>query len=225
MSNGETWRILIVDDSRIDREIQMRYLRMDPARQYEFAEAKLGAEGIEICRSFKPACILLDFHLPDMDGLELLARLNAEHHGFPSAVVMLTAFGGEELAVNAMKHGVMDYLPKRLVSEGALPRTVANAIEKYQLQRSVAEQRAALDRSTRRYETLLEAMPQMVWTAGADGRLEYTSRSWRNYTGLRTGHPGAFGWDVLVHPEDAAKTWDAWRAARRGAQFWKLSTA
>jgi CheY-like chemotaxis protein len=59
-----------------------------------------------------PDCTWLDFNLPDMDSLEVWHRLRGENGRLPCAVVMVTAPGGEEPAVNAMKSGAMDYMPK-----------------------------------------------------------------------------------------------------------------
>src|SRR4051812_24636790 len=109
-------RILIIEDDRVDREIYRRCLNHSGTLQFEFAESASAGGGIELARSWRPDCILLDFNLPDVDGLEVLPRLRGQDGRLPCAVVMLTACGGEELAVNAMKGGAMDYLPKGQVS-------------------------------------------------------------------------------------------------------------
>ena len=132
---------------------------------------------------------MLDFNLPDMDGLEVLPRLRGEDGRLPCAVVMLTACGGEELAVNAMKSGAMDYLPKGQVSAEVLAHNVVNAIERFQMLQRIDEQRSALERSAQRYQTLLEAIPQMVWMANAEGRVEYANSQWFEYTGLDRINP------------------------------------
>ena len=107
------WKVAIIEDDRVDREIYKRCLQLSTAFEFDFAEAGSAAEGIEMSRKWLPDCILLDFHLPDMDGLEVLRRLRGDNEQPPCAIVMLTACGGEELAVNAMKSGAMDYLPER----------------------------------------------------------------------------------------------------------------
>ena len=172
-------------------------------------------EGIELSRSWEPDCILLDFNLPDMDGLEVLPRLRGEDGRLPCAVVMLTACGGEELAVNAMKAGAMDYLPKGQVSAEVLPHKVVNAIERFQMLQRIDEQRSALERSAQQYQTLLEAIPQMVWMANAEGRVEYANSQWFEYTGFDPDQPGQFPWHDLLLPEDREPTASAWAEARR----------
>jgi PAS domain S-box-containing protein len=209
-------KVLIVEDDRIDREIYRRCLQESRTAKFEFAVADSAAEGMGLVRTWRPDCMLLDYDLPDMNGLEALAGLGRECDGVPCAVVMLTACGGEGLAVEAMKAGVMDYLPKGQVAAETLAQTVDNAIQKFEMQRRIEEHRAALERSQRRYETLLEAMPQMVWTANAHGVVEYANRRWLDYTGLTVTAPEAhrLGWNEVLHPDDRDETWTAWEAAK-----------
>ncbi len=222
MHSADVWRVLIIEDERLDREIYMRYLRLSPTFRFDFAEAESAVAGIEACKTWVPDCILLDFNLPDMDGLEVLPKLCGEDGRLPCAVIMLTAFGGEELAVNAMKSGAMDYLPKGQVSADVLPYTVVNAIERFQLQQRIDEQRSALERNARRYQTLLEAIPQMVWMANAGGRVEYANRQWCEYTGLSIEEAGHLGWDAVLHPEDREGTLTAWEQARQAGSVFEV---
>jgi DNA-binding NarL/FixJ family response regulator len=116
--------------------------------------------------------MLLDYNLPDGDGIEVLNQLRNDCGEHPCAIVILTAYGGEELAVRAMKAGASDYLPKGRLSADALPRTVAHAIKEFRMHQQIEQQSLALIVSQRRYRDLLEAIPQMVWTANPDGLLE-----------------------------------------------------
>ena len=98
-------KILIIDDDPVDRELYKRCLQQSQVWEFEFAEADCAAIGIQMLKSWQPDCILLDFNLPDMDGIEALAKLHDETGRTPCPVVMLTAFGDEALAVTAMKAG------------------------------------------------------------------------------------------------------------------------
>jgi len=215
-------RILVVDDDRIDREIYKRCLKDIATPRFEFTEAESAAAGIELAKAGRPDCILLDYDLPDMNGLEVLAGFRDGGEKLPCAVVMLTAFGGETLAVQAMKAGVMDYLPKRQVSAEKLAYTVTNAVQMFQMQRRFEEQRAALRRSQRRYEQLLEAMPQMVLTADTEGYVDYANRRWLEYTGLTLETAGRMGWDQVLHPEDRELTWSAWQSAMESGSVFEV---
>ena len=213
-------RILIIDDNRVDRSLYKQCLQSSPAWKFEFAEAESGVAGMELADAWRPDCTLLDFNLPDLDGIEVLSRLRGNPNRLPCATVMLTAYGGEELAVRAMKAGASDYLPKGHLSADTLPHAVMNAIQRFQLQQQVLQQQSALANSERRYQVLLEAIPQMVWIANAAGRIEYANRRWLEYSGLAAGEAAGLGWDRLLHPEDRDRTWSAWeRATESGATF------
>jgi PAS domain S-box-containing protein len=222
MGGRQHCRLLIIDDQRVDREVYKRYLQRSTTYEFEFAEAVTAGAGIDLCRAWRPDCVLLDFNLPDMDGLDALPAMRREDNALSCAVVMLTAFGGEELAVNAMKSGAMDYLPKSQVGPDVLTHTVVNAIERFRLQRRIEEQRSALEGRTRQYQTLLEAIPQMVWTANTDGHIEFANRRWLAYAGLGAGLNGQLAWDEIIHPEDRERTWVAWNQARKSGSVFEI---
>jgi PAS domain S-box-containing protein len=116
----------------------------------------------------------------------------------------------------------MDYLPKGQVVGEGLPHTVANAIERFQMQQRIDEQRSALEKSSRQYQTLLEAIPHMVWMAGAEGRVEYANSQWLEYAGLDLEQCGLLGWDDVLHPEDRERTWTAWNQARQAGSAFEI---
>lgn len=65
-------KILIVDDDPVDRDILKQYLKSEPNGSFSFADASTGRQGLETFRGFEPDCVLLDFNLPDMNGIELI---------------------------------------------------------------------------------------------------------------------------------------------------------
>ncbi len=100
-------RILVVDDSA-----QMRALLKDTLKMANFGVllARDGAEGIEKARQYYPDLILLDLLMPRMDGMQVLEVLNAESIDIP--VILMTANGNEEIAVEVFRRGVRDYIIK-----------------------------------------------------------------------------------------------------------------
>jgi FixJ family two-component response regulator len=78
--------------------------------------------------------MLLDLCLPDMNGLDFLDRLRQDNYNLPSSAIMLTGYGDEQIAVQAMKRGIQDYLVKQHLKADVLQLTVRNAIEKFNLQ-------------------------------------------------------------------------------------------
>jgi carbon storage regulator CsrA len=121
-------RILVVDDSPEDRE---SYRRMIDSGGEEFVvtETETGEEALQLCQSEVPDCILLDYRLPDLSGLDFLAELSGRSGQLPAPVVMLTGHGDEAIAVQAMKSGACDYLVKRTVTADRLRGAVHNAVQ------------------------------------------------------------------------------------------------
>ncbi len=122
--------ILVVDDSPEDRETYRRLINAghDNSHEYHVAEAECGEEGLEWCQSNTPDCVLLDYVLPDLTGLEFLDRLGQLPLKPRVPVVMLSGHGDEWVAVRAIKSGACDYLPKRAISGGRLRTAVQEAM-------------------------------------------------------------------------------------------------
>ncbi|MFQ5651900.1 MAG: EAL domain-containing protein [bacterium] len=134
MADKQHPSILIVDDCPEDRELYRRLLGKTWVQDIaQVMEAESGAEGLELCQKHLPECILLDYRLQDMDGLEFLSELKQLKRCSESAVVMLTGQGDESIAVEAMRRGVADYLLKsKLDSESLLP-AIRNAMKQRKL--------------------------------------------------------------------------------------------
>jgi PAS domain S-box-containing protein len=79
--------------------------------------------------------------------------------------------------------------------------------------RVMAERAAALAESEARFRTLAESMPQIAWTAGPDGAVDYYNRRWFEFTGITTTGGHGWGWQGVLHPDDEARTVAAWTAS------------
>ena len=103
-------RVLVIDDEiRLAKNIRLYLSRYG----FDVQVANSGLEGLEIFATFQPAIVLLDFKLPDIDGLEVLGRLRAS--GTEAHIILMTGQGSTKVAVAAMKAGACDYLSKPLV--------------------------------------------------------------------------------------------------------------
>ncbi len=96
----------------VDRMACRRALLQDTEHEFELSEADTGREGLLIAHSQKPDCILLDYHLPDMNGLTFLDALRNDLGDIPVPVMMLTGADNAAVAVDSMKRGAQDYLVK-----------------------------------------------------------------------------------------------------------------
>ncbi|CAM2005760.1 ATP-binding protein [Acanthopleuribacter pedis] len=140
-------RILMIEDLAEDRQIYRRYLKRHFGEGIAWREAETAAEGLAEIEQWSPDCVLLDYSLPDQDGLAVLQSLLGERARLPLPVVMLTGMGSESIAVQALKLGAMDYLVKDHITANALKRTVLNAMEKHNLVAELENSRGALERS------------------------------------------------------------------------------
>lgn len=127
---GLQYRLLIIDDSPEDRLLYQRLLKGVTHHRFELIEADTAKEGMDRLQTEKIDCVLLDYNLPDMDGIELLAEIGADQTSAGIPIVFLTGQGNETIAVNAMKSGATDYLVKSLITQDLLSRAIIYAIEK-----------------------------------------------------------------------------------------------
>jgi two-component system response regulator AtoC len=123
-------RILVADDERTFRMVAQAALA---AEGFEVRTVASGGEALEAARAFAPDVVILDRNLPDADGLSVLERLRPEDGDAPM-VVMATAYGEVENAVQALKLGAFDYLTKP-IQLPALVVTVRKALESKRLRR------------------------------------------------------------------------------------------
>jgi len=147
-------KILVVDDDEIDRIAVHRGLKK-AGLEIEFSEASSYSEALvmltekvnNLKRNFFD-CVFLDYRLPDRDGLALIQEL--QNRGIRVPLVVLTGQGDEQIAVELMKAGASDYLPKSKISPEILERTLRNAIRLYEAERIVelTQQRLRVNNKT-----------------------------------------------------------------------------
>jgi PAS domain S-box-containing protein len=108
-------------------------------------------------------------------------------------------------------------LLERPVGSATLVSAVRAALRARGRQYEVHDALEALTASERRYRTLAEALPQLVWTSRPDGQRDYFSRQWVEYTGIPEQEQLGLAWlDKVVHPEDRERTRERWMAAVQG---------
>jgi two-component system response regulator (stage 0 sporulation protein F) len=98
-------KILIVDDEKIIRDMLSRALK-----KYTVSIAQSGEEALGMLAQIKPGLVLLDLKMPGIDGIETLKRIKEFDRAIP--VIILTAFGTEEIAAEAKRLGAHAFLSK-----------------------------------------------------------------------------------------------------------------
>ena len=139
-----------------------RFLRPQEGQEsLEIHEASDGKEGLALFEQLHPDCILLDYNLPDTDGLTMLAHFRQLAPPDTVCVVMITGDGSERLAVRALNNGALDYLVKQQFDRELLNRTVRYAIEKNEWRQYVARYHGELQGMNRQLRDSLAELTEM----------------------------------------------------------------
>jgi PAS domain S-box-containing protein len=217
-----TYTLLIVEDAPVDRELYQRFLCKDPNCDYELLEAESVEQGLELCRTrcargeatwaerslSTPTidAILLDFQLPDGDGLEFLAALAAQSGGKLPPVVMLTGQGDESIAVQAMKLGAQDYLVKRDLTPELLQLSVRTAISSDRFRRQLAQIELARIAAESDRDRFFNLSIDLLAIASFEGYFLRLNPAWEKVLGYSNTELMARPYLDLVHPDDLAAT-------------------
>jgi len=159
------------------------------------------------------ACMLLDVQMPELDGFELATLIKQRKRSQHIPIVFVTALSKEDTHVyRGYSAGAVDYIFKP-IDPDVLRSKVTVFVELWVKNRQLQEQAAKLHErelaeleraSEARYRQLADAMPQIVWTSGADGGATYFNGRWFEYTGMTPEEAGPNAWLAAVHPDDLA---------------------
>lgn len=136
------YRLLVIDDSKRDTLLLERILQQAEDATFTVTHVESARAGLDELNSHSYDLVLLDYYLPDMDGIAFLEE--KQRRGLPAPVIMLTAFGQERLPVAALQAGALDYFRKDQINSSLLGKAIQQAIEKAHLQASAAADAARL---------------------------------------------------------------------------------
>ncbi len=234
-------RILLAEDNADMRD----YLRRILADDYHVHAVVRGEQALLAAETMVPDLVLTDVMMPGMDGFTLLRKLRSNSATSAVPVIMLSARAGEESRIEGIESGADDYLTKPF-SARELRARVKTQIELVHLRQELAAQQAALRTadelrdSRERLHFLMESMPQKIFTAKANGEVDYFNQQWMDYTGLSFEHIRDWGWTQFIHPDDLDENVRRWQASveagdtfqfehrfrhRDGSYRWHLSRA
>lgn len=162
----------------------------DDSEHAEIVALRLGEDGFRVARAHTgPAAVsavengdaidalVVDFQMPAMNGLDLLAEIR--RRGFDHPFILLTAHGGEEVAVGALRGGASDYIVKDIDLDylNLLRPTIERSIEKLHFLRE-----------SRTLAKALESTLAAVAITSPQGLVEYVNPAFENITGYPRGH-------------------------------------
>ncbi|MES2070673.1 MAG: response regulator [Pseudomonadota bacterium] len=165
-------RVLLVEDDIVDRMACRRLFSRSEDYDFALSEAETGREGLDLIRTQELDCVLLDYHLPDMNGLEFLQAMLDQNGEASVPVMMLTGEDSAAVAAEVMRQGARDYLGKgadRHYLE-LLPAAIQRMLRE---QRMLDEKRQA----EAKFRTLLEQIQAITYicTLGESASVYYIS--------------------------------------------------
>jgi sigma-B regulation protein RsbU (phosphoserine phosphatase) len=217
---GDQRRILVIEDDPAARFNMVSYLE---DCGFAVSEEDDGARAIEMSRTSPPDLVLCDLRMPGMDGLDVVQALHAQAPDLPLVVVSGTGVLGD--AVEALRKGAWDFIPKPIQNMAVLEHAINGAIEKARLVRDTRRFQAELERANRKLrknleqfeldaaagrKTQLQLMPPPEGRIGAyrfNRHLQpslYLSGDSVDYFALDQGHVGFFLADVSGHGASSA---------------------
>lgn len=151
--------VLVLENQEEDFRLIQRYIRHGFSETVEILHARTVEAALDVVSRHRVDCALVDYALDQSTGMEFLYR--SRHFSQAPAVVMLTAFGNETVAVEAMKAGARDYLPKEALSREALAHAIIGAMERAHQAQEEQQKREDLARANtelQRHNTELEGL-------------------------------------------------------------------
>ncbi|HZR45300.1 MAG TPA: response regulator, partial [Candidatus Manganitrophaceae bacterium] len=224
----EKINILLVDDHP---ENLLALEAVLDAPHYHLIKANSGKEALKWLLDEEAAVILLDVHMPILDGFETAALIKEREKTRHIPIIFLTAVNkADRYIFKGYNVGAVDYILKPFDAD-ILKSKVKVFVDLYLKTEQLKNREAALrqgekreherkllaqrQESRQRYQNLAEAIPQIVWTARPDGAVDYYNRRWFEYTGLSFEQAGVWQGQNVLHPDDFAAAADGWQKAIR----------
>jgi len=210
--------ILLVDDHP-ENLIALQAVLDSP--NYRLVKAKDGMEALRLVLKEDFHLILLDVFMPGLNGFETAAMIRERAKSRQIPIIFITAVNKSDAdAARGYSLGAIDYIIKPFDPE--ILRSKVAALVALSGQRNdrrgnaggeqeAKEQIAKIERTSQeRYRNLANAIPHILWIAGANGQINFFNQPWFSYTGLTFEESEGSGWTKAIHPEDLPASLDRW---------------
>ena len=193
---GTEVRILHIDDDRAFSELVSTVLQRE--RDYFDVVSRTDPrDGLDCLKETGVDCIVSDYEMPRLDGLDVLERVRDEYPDLP--FVLFTGKGSEEIASEAISKGVTEYLQKGGGTEQyeVLANRIEQAVARYRAERQVT-------RGFHAIETALDGISLL----DGEGQFIYVNESYADITGYDRGELLGEQWEILYRDEEIDRVHD-----------------
>ncbi|MBC8285212.1 MAG: response regulator [Nitrospinae bacterium] len=170
-------KILIIDDDRSFRKIVTRMM-VRAGLKVEITEAINCAEGVEQLNKKVFDCALLDYQLPDANGIHLLQEI-LHFGGTSTPIIFVTGKGDEMIAAQALKTGALDYIPKEKLSPEILSQCIHNVIKVHDLELRANQAEYLLVENEKHYKRIVETISEIVFQLDPARNISFINSSSR----------------------------------------------
>lgn len=196
----ETLHILLVEDEDPHAELIQRAFEDQPERLI-IHRVKSLTEARLFIQKQEPDLIIADWRLPDGESMELLP---SHHDPLYIPIILMTSYGNERIAVEALKSGALDYVVKSPESMLDMPHIAEKAIDAWRARAERIHMQKALLESEAQFRLLAENASDMIARLTTDGRMLYVSPASKSILGYNPEELiGKICFD-LMHQEDRA---------------------
>mgnify|MGYP000607414405 CR=1 FL=1 len=192
-------KILIVDDE--DRLLESLALLLKK-KNYDVITASHGRQASQLFEKMSFDLVILDIHLPDMQGTELMCNLKASHP--ETVVILVTGNSDVDSALEALKCGAYSYLRKPFEFEELL-QNVENALNQRMLVKEKEQIYERLRQSEKKYRYLVQNSPDIIFTLDADGYFTFLSEAAEQLLGFSINELIGQHYSRIVHEADRSK--------------------
>lgn len=206
----ERFRLLVVEDDPRLRET-MRDLVAGNGR--DVLTCGTGREAVESLRRGQVDLVLLDLHLPDQSGLEVMRWIRDS--GLNAAVIVVSGDDRVDSAIVALRCGAHEFIRKPF-EPAALVRSVDNALTARRLEFENGVMRACLEQSERLHRYLVDNSPDLIFTLDAGGRFGFVNDRFSTLLGYSRDELAGTHFSTIVHENDLKHVEWTFRERRTG---------
>ena len=193
-------QILVVEDDNSHALLIQRAFE-DAPQEYRLERVTTLHAAKTAIEQHSPGLVLTDYQLPDGEGIEMMSLVNGA-----CPVIIMTSHGNEQIAVEAMKVGVQDYIVKSPEIFEALPRIVRRSLSEWILIQDQMLSADALRKSEAKQRAMIENIVDVIAIIDKDGINRYKSPNVEKWFGWQTEEVvGEVAWNN-VHPDDMENT-------------------